>query len=192
MGKCCSKCGTVYENIAESFTKDKQKKDGYRSSCKPCVHKDWKANYPKVAESHRARASKYQKEHREERKEYLRGYYRANIDDRKAYVKEWQLANPEKRKLQHSKGKAKRRAMLAKVESNLSASDIREVYSLQSGMCAYCGDKVGLNYHVDHIDPIALGGANTIDNIAIACPPCNLAKGPKKLLHFLAWRNGQG
>jgi len=78
------------------------------------------------------------------------------------------------------------------MQNHLTNRDIRDIYSLQSGMCAYCGDKVGLNYHVDHIDPIKLGGANTVDNIAIACPACNMSKGSKKLLHFFAWKNQTG
>jgi len=35
------------------------------------------------------------------------------------------------------------------------------------------------NYHVDHKIPLALGGTNDLDNLTIACPPCNLSKGIK-------------
>ena len=50
--------------------------------------------------------------------------------------------------------------------------------------CAYCNGPGGT---VDHITPLALGGAkDSIRNWTGACLPCNLERGPRGLLHFLA------
>lgn len=41
--------------------------------------------------------------------------------------------------------------------------------------CRYCG-RTPINYHVDHFIPRCLGGADSMDNLVLSCPPCNLAK----------------
>lgn len=33
--------------------------------------------------------------------------------------------------------------------------------------------------HIDHVIPVVRGGQTAIDNLAVACAPCNLAKGDK-------------
>lgn len=44
--------------------------------------------------------------------------------------------------------------------------------------CAYCGELVHQGGHaIDHIEPLSRGGPTVIANLALACPPCNAAKG---------------
>lgn len=42
------------------------------------------------------------------------------------------------------------------------------------GHCAYCDKSVMGSYHIDHILPISAGGTSKFENLAIACPKCNL------------------
>jgi HNH endonuclease len=42
--------------------------------------------------------------------------------------------------------------------------------------CRYCGRKRG-PWHVDHVQPVILGGTNDPDNLVAACRACNLKKG---------------
>ena len=42
--------------------------------------------------------------------------------------------------------------------------------------CLRCGSREGI-ITVDHVIPLSLGGANTIDNIQPLCEGCNLLKG---------------
>ena len=45
--------------------------------------------------------------------------------------------------------------------------------------CEYCRapeDIFNFHFEIDHIVPVALGGANILDNLALACPACNLYK----------------
>jgi 5-methylcytosine-specific restriction endonuclease McrA len=51
------------------------------------------------------------------------------------------------------------------------------------GKCAYCG---GPEEVLDHVVPLFLGGLNSFDNILPACDSCNLSKGTRRLLDFLA------
>lgn len=51
--------------------------------------------------------------------------------------------------------------------------------------CAYCGC-TPVNYEVDHFIPRAKGGADRMNNLVLACPPCNRAKRdslPEDYLH---------
>ena len=45
--------------------------------------------------------------------------------------------------------------------------------------CAYCGSEGTLEW--EHIIPLARGGPDSIDNLVLACRPCNAAKGTKDI-----------
>lgn len=53
-----------------------------------------------------------------------------------------------------------------------------EVLKRDSFTCTYCGAKSpGVVLQVDHIDPVAAGGGNEIDNLTTSCSKCNGGKG---------------
>ncbi|MGZ6696092.1 MAG: HNH endonuclease [Solirubrobacteraceae bacterium] len=49
------------------------------------------------------------------------------------------------------------------------------VFARDGGRCAECGAAFDLQY--DHVIPLALGGADTVENLQLLCAPCNQAKG---------------
>jgi HNH endonuclease len=51
----------------------------------------------------------------------------------------------------------------------------RMVFERDGGRCQQCGADFDLQY--DHIIPVALGGATTVDNLQLLCGPCNREKG---------------
>lgn len=52
-----------------------------------------------------------------------------------------------------------------------------DVFKRDGFACQYCGaTPPAVVLHVDHIDPVANGGGNHIDNLTTACEPCNLGK----------------
>lgn len=52
-----------------------------------------------------------------------------------------------------------------------------EVFKRDGFTCQYCGaTPPSVILHVDHIDPVANGGKNTMDNLITACETCNQGK----------------
>lgn len=54
-----------------------------------------------------------------------------------------------------------------------------QVISRANGRCEYCRmsqSLQGATFHVEHIMPVTCGGGSRLDNLALACPSCNLHK----------------
>jgi 5-methylcytosine-specific restriction endonuclease McrA len=49
------------------------------------------------------------------------------------------------------------------------------VFERDGGRCVECGSGFDIQY--DHVIPLTLGGANTVQNLQILCAPCNQSKG---------------
>lgn len=59
----------------------------------------------------------------------------------------------------------------------------REVVARADNRCEYCGlSQLGqeATFHVDHVQPVAAGGATALDNLALACVSCSLRKGARQ------------
>lgn len=64
----------------------------------------------------------------------------------------------------------------------LSKSIRFEVFKRDGFCCQYCGATPPKSVlHVDHINPVALGGENDMDNLVTACQSCNLGKSARPL-----------
>ncbi len=55
----------------------------------------------------------------------------------------------------------------------------QQVESRAGGYCEYCRmnqSLQGATFHIEHITPQSQGGADDFENLALACPSCNLHK----------------
>lgn len=104
---------------------------------------------------------------------------------KKAYKAKYRAEHPE----QKNADNARRRANRLRVDGRFFGEHILRMLDVQEGKCTACFSWLvvdGKNcYHVDHIMPFALGGQNTVDNIQLLCPRCNMKKGAK---HPDEWR----
>lgn len=139
----------------------------------PAATRAWQIAHPKEC---RAYAKAYYAAHRQEKK----AYYAAHRDECNANAKAWRKAHPEQRRDIHHVNTAKRRARLRGATIG-DAKDLRSAYNLIRTaprlLCYWCGKVVATkDRHVDHIIPIAKGGAHAAWNLCCACAGCNLKK----------------
>jgi len=68
-----------------------------------------------------------------------------------------------------------------------------EVLSRDKRTCQYCGKTKLYNraYALDHVLPVAEGGANTPNNLVVSCKACNAKKGKKSVADFVKTRLAQ-
>ncbi len=69
----------------------------------------------------------------------------------------------------------RRRAAKMNTEYPATAKQLAELKAKAKGICYYCGKKVK-KLTFDHINPLGLSGPHSIDNLVMACLPCNLSK----------------
>lgn len=63
--------------------------------------------------------------------------------------------------------------------------DIQRIMCEQDAKCAYCGELLSGQYHIDHKTPVSRGGTNSIENLHLTCPRCNMKKGAMSHEEFL-------
>lgn len=93
-------------------------------------------------------------------------------------------ANPEAHRIHNQNRRALRKENGGKLSKGLAA----RLFNLQKGKCACCKQPLGRNYHLDHIMPIALGGANVDSNIQLLRQRCNNQKSTKHPIDFMQER----
>lgn len=56
------------------------------------------------------------------------------------------------------------------------------VVARAGGACEYCRlleAPTGVTFHIEHVLPRSRGGATSLENLALSCPGCNMAKGDR-------------
>lgn len=72
-------------------------------------------------------------------------------------------------------------------EDVLTKEDVLNCLKRSDFKCIYCGEKIkSKDWHLDHVHPLCLGGKNRPNNIAAACPVCNLMKGKFQMGKFIS------
>lgn len=63
---------------------------------------------------------------------------------------------------------------------SLTRAELQRAVATRAGLrCEYCHmhqSLQGASFHLEHIVPVSLGGTDELDNLAWACPGCNLKK----------------
>lgn len=113
-----------------------------------------------------------------------KAYRAANPQRQRAAVNAWGKLNPERRRIH----KQTRRGRDAAVGASLSRDLVATLLLLQKGRCACCRKPLGKNFHLDHIVPIAKGGASVDWNMQLLRKRCNLSKGAKHPIDYMQER----
>lgn len=128
-----------------------------------------------------------------------RAYAAANKSKINERISVWRRLNPEKTKLYcavyraENSGKWRvynqnRRALKKANGGCLSGGIVQKLLVLQKGKCVCCGKSLGNNYHLDHIMPLSLGGANEDSNVQLLRQECNNQKHSKHPIDFMRQR----
>jgi 5-methylcytosine-specific restriction endonuclease McrA len=150
--------------------------------------KRYKAN-PKKRELNqlwRKSNPKYIRKWHEANPEYDRKRYEANREHIIEYSRKWRKTHLKSLRVHYHNRQAK-------IKGNggvHTTEEINNLFKEQGGCCFYCNQQLE-EFHIDHKTPISRGGSNNIDNIALACAPCNLSKHTKTAEEFIALINGQ-
>jgi 5-methylcytosine-specific restriction endonuclease McrA len=158
-------------------------------------HTEWyKANIEQV----KARGVEYRALHREDARVNSVAWRAANVERSRATVKAWRAANPENVKKILNAWKVANPGAKRVYEQNrearkreggkLSKEIVKILFKRQRGRCACCGEGLGKDYQLDHIMPIALGGANIDSNMQLLRKRCNLQKNKKHPIDFMQER----
>lgn len=193
----CKKCGTA-ARYADSH-------------CIACAKARSAAIKKANPERNRANSKKYRDNNLEKTRERERAYRAANRDKRNAYaasryVDKREILNAQSTKWQQENKERHNQYAAAWVKNNPEAKRIlrqnyrvrkkgklspglgKRLFALQNGMCPCCNKPLGDDFHLDHILPLSLGGANTDDNIQLLRSTCNQQKHAKHPVDFMQSR----
>lgn len=111
-------------------------------------------------------------------------WFRANKEKANAISAAWLAANPDTSRIRNQNRRARKLASSGKLSKGLD----QKLFKLQKGKCACCKRPLGDNYHLDHIMPLALGGAHVDSNIQLLRQRCNNEKHAKHPVDFMQER----
>lgn len=123
-----------------------------------------------LSDQQRERASKTSKEWAKNNRERV-------VAARKA----WQAENPDAYRIYAQNRRARKRAQAGQV----SADIVERLRVLQRDKCAACHVSLGDQHELDHVVPLAGGGAHDDRNLQLLCRTCNRTKGTKDPIDFM-------
>lgn len=143
-------------------------------------HKAWyEANKATILQWQR----RYVEQHPDQKRESDRAYYLAHQQTIKARTKAWQAAHPEQVRAAGRVNQQRRRALQVRA----TIGDLKAVaaffdwtHTVLRVRCYWHGGFVPrAKRHVDHIIPLARGGAHALGNLCVSCESCNRSKGAR-------------
>ena len=153
--KRCTKCGENKPNTNEYFYFQNKSKGTLRSRCKVCNNdKDKGKEY---YENNKDKILKYKKKYYENNKDKLKKCRENNKDKYKEY-------------------NHKRRALKVGNGGSYTKSQWLDTLEYFDYKCAYTGECIKHNCHVEHIVPISKGGTSYIWNLVPSTASANLSK----------------
>lgn len=174
--KRCSKCERRRPRAC--FYRKSAYKDGIDYWCKDCCRESRAA----WGRRNRDRESEYSHRKQQRNPEGSRrrvAQYRERHPDRvRDGIKQWRENHPDAyrsdKRIQSSRRRARKLALPNE------RIDPVEVYVRSDGVCGICGESVTIDeFQIDHIIPLAKGGAHLYSNVQASHAVCNRAKSDK-------------
>jgi 5-methylcytosine-specific restriction endonuclease McrA len=167
--KTCCKCNITKGLIA--FYRQKGRWDSLSPRCKDCAKINDRITYLKVRNV---------KIERQKQKYRTSDIIKRSIYSNACYIKRKESFKKRAQDL-------KRRVLKKHADKTykITALVIQQLLDKYSRICVYCSKELQ-DFSVDHIIPLARGGDNSFENLAISCRSCNSSKGKKLLSEWRA------
>ena len=183
----CKICGEIKElngNFRSYLRKGKMYWDLACRKCNNAAQSRWRKE--NQAEAHAMDAAyrashpincrkatlKYREKHKEKRAKWKRDNQEMLWEYHREHSRKWRKENPESIIAAANKSRAKRQNA---PREDVSKQQLKDLFERQRGCCAICKKKL-TKKHLDHIMPLAKGGAHEIKNLQYLCPRCNVRK----------------
>jgi 5-methylcytosine-specific restriction endonuclease McrA len=204
--KVCNTCG-ILKPLSE-YHRNKKCQDGRLARCKACRKvadapyvesyrergrqnaRAWRMKHPEEsarktrewAQANPGRMREYSAKYRRSERGRATAQRWLEVRDRsrrQATTRRYYLKN----KTRYLTYASNRRARIRGSDGHHSKDDVAFIAQKQGMRCIYCRNKLK-HFHIDHILPLALGGANDKTNIQLLCPRCNRRKGAKHPIDY--------
>ena len=114
-------------------------------------------------------------------------YYTINKEKEAVVNKQYRQTNPEKLReiyrnyrinnIEYCRTKSRNRyAWRIQSIDQHTVEDVFRLYEEQNGVCRYCSEPLGNDYHVDHIFPLSIYKYNGPLDLQLLCEGCNVSK----------------
>jgi len=135
-------------------------------------------------EKTKAAMARWAAANKERRREYMAKRYAENREQSLAARAEWGKQNPGQVLANALLCRARKKAVA--IGDHVAVAVFAEIVSTEPTMfCFYCERPLPKNERqVDHVTPLARGGAHQVENLVCACRKCNRAKGQKEVEVF--------
>lgn len=171
----------------------------YHADNKDAINAKKRDRYPEIADRHNATTREWYYRNHEVEKAKRDTYRAENPEKALAATRAYRAANPEKCKAaEDAYAQANpwvRRVITQNRRARMKAAGevphgvVQLLLTQQKWKCVCCGaDLKADGFHLDHIQPLAGGGLNSIDNLQLLTPKCNLQKGAKHPIDFMQSR----
>jgi 5-methylcytosine-specific restriction endonuclease McrA len=178
-GEPCAKRGHVSKRVVSSYSCFECRKEMLEGKAKANGVVPWSKTEEERRARRKATLKKYAEKNKEKVKVSQQKFKERNPNRAKQIKDEWRKRQPK----EYFRLKSHRRR--ATVVGSVSKGIAKKLLELQKHRCAVCKVKIEEKYEIDHIVPLAKGGAHADDNLQLLCPFCNRSKGALDPLEYM-------
>lgn len=182
--KVCGRCGQ--EKVRAEFTIRQRVRDGLSAWCRACNAEYGREHYERNASARSEQVKLWYLANKAKRNEQQRAWNRANLVRLREYNAErsqrWREENPERMAELMAAGRLRRMKRLE--AATFGSVDLKALWTGVCGICRASMDRAlrysdPMSKSIDHIIPLAKGGAHAQHNLQYAHLECNRMKGAR-------------